>query len=372
MADPFESLRHDAENTGSTAIDPGFRADVLAEARRRLTSSASSDSIRPRVPADTPTHTPMEPIPMLAKNPKKTRPLLLAAACVALVAAGVVAVAALTTDDDKPPATTDTTPSTTRETVPPQTQPVTPETTQPMTPSVPDTAAAGQSAADRDDALARGLLLTPSEYYPDLFPALTPLGIDWDPIQADALPACASYVESVFRPIAEHDDYTVFHREEPVALVFQYTSVLTSEEQAASIMNAMAEPAFLQCGIDYRAADAGSYCCDGEKTLPEPLGFVEPSAPPFDAVGDQLNFYTWATPWLDANGVEHGHDDRRSARSCESGGRSCTSRDLSSRLIRSRSSRQTDSTRSSSMSLTVQKPCSADRITSRRVTRTPR
>jgi hypothetical protein len=86
--------------------------------------------------------------------------------------------------------------------------------------------------------------------------------------------------------------------------------VLESEEQATSVMNAMAEPAFLQCGIDYQAADAGTNCCDGEKSLPEPLGFVQPSAPPFETVGDQLNFYTWATSWVDQNGVEHGQDDR--------------------------------------------------------------
>ena len=62
---------------------------------RRLSSDASTDSIRPRVTADTPTPISMEPIPMLAKQPKKTRPILLAAACVALVAAGVIALVAL-------------------------------------------------------------------------------------------------------------------------------------------------------------------------------------------------------------------------------------------------------------------------------------
>jgi hypothetical protein len=36
MVDPFESLRHDGDGPGSTAIDPRFRADLLAEARRRL------------------------------------------------------------------------------------------------------------------------------------------------------------------------------------------------------------------------------------------------------------------------------------------------------------------------------------------------
>ena len=103
MVDPFESLRHDAESTGSTAIDPRFRAELLAEARRRL-SATSTDSIRPRVTADTPTPTQMEPITMLAKQPRKTRPILLAAACVALIAAGAVAVFALAGDDDEPPA----------------------------------------------------------------------------------------------------------------------------------------------------------------------------------------------------------------------------------------------------------------------------
>jgi len=312
MVDPFESLRHDAERTGSTEIDPRFRADLLAEARRRLSSEASADSIRSRVTADTPTPTQMEPIPMLAKQPKKTRPILLAAACVALIAAGAVAVIALQDDEsDEPPAVIDTVPTPSTEEATPLTEPAIPESTAP----VPETTAAAQDDAttiveDQDDALARHLLLTHSEYYPDLFPALTPLGINWDPVQAAALPACASYTDSVFQPIAEHDDYTVFHREAPLALAIQYASVLESEEQATSVMNAMAEPAFLQCGIDYRAADAGTYCCDGEKTLPEPLGFAQPSTPPFETLGDQLNFYDWETPWLDENGVEHGQDDR--------------------------------------------------------------
>ena len=110
MVDPFESLRHDAESTGSTAIDPRFRADLLAEARRRLTAS-STDSFGPRVTADTPTPTQMEPITMLAKNPTKTRPILLAAACVALVAAGTVAILALQPDDDDAPAVSVTAPA---------------------------------------------------------------------------------------------------------------------------------------------------------------------------------------------------------------------------------------------------------------------
>ena len=139
MADPFESLHHDVESTGSTAIDPQFRAELLAEARSRL-SATSTDSIRPRVAADTPTPTQMEPITMLAKQPRKTRPILLAAACIALVAAGAIAVAVLRGDDDKRPATTDSTP--------PQTQPTAPPMTQETSPSAPE------STAVHDDTIS--------------------------------------------------------------------------------------------------------------------------------------------------------------------------------------------------------------------------
>jgi hypothetical protein len=299
MVDPFESLRHDAESTGSTAIDPRFRAELLAEARRRLSSEASTDSIRPRVTADTPTPTQMEPIPMLAKQPKKHRPFLLAAACVALVAVGVVTVAALRADDDRSPAPAQSIPPITNETVP---TPTLPEITQPSTTSAPDP----------DEALAHDLLLTPAEYYPELpiVPnSFTPVGIEWDPVQADGLPSCASYTDSVFRPIAEHDDYRLFHRGTPLGRAKQYVSVLESEEQAASVMNAMAEPHFLQCGIDYAAADAGTNCCNGQKSIPQPLGFASPSAPPFDGIGDQLNYYEWSAPSVDESGVELGQDD---------------------------------------------------------------
>ncbi len=99
MTDPFESLRHDAESTGSTAIDPRFRAELLAEARRRLSATASAPS-RGRAIAETPASIPTEIIPMREPDRERTRPLLLAAACLALIACGAVAVIAIQDDDD--------------------------------------------------------------------------------------------------------------------------------------------------------------------------------------------------------------------------------------------------------------------------------
>jgi hypothetical protein len=152
MTDPFESLRRPVGGTSSTpsSIDPRFRAELLAEARRRL-ASVEPVSVRERDEADTPTILTED---TLMANIKffNRRSFLVAAACVVLVAAGVIAIAALRGDDTPPPAAADqpgsavpataapatTAPATTAPataapatTAPATTQPTTPPTTVP-------------------------------------------------------------------------------------------------------------------------------------------------------------------------------------------------------------------------------------------------
>ena len=74
----------------------------------------------------------MEPIPMLAKKPKKTRAVLLAAACVALVGAGASPHSPWQDDDPQPPAPSQTVRSTATITSEAQTpNPTAPATTAP-------------------------------------------------------------------------------------------------------------------------------------------------------------------------------------------------------------------------------------------------
>ena len=108
MTDPFESLHRPVGGTSSapSSIDPRFRAELLADARRRL-AGAEPVSVRERDAADTPTTILTEDTLMTDIRFFRRRSFLVAAACVVLVAAGVIAIAALRGDDTPPPAATD-------------------------------------------------------------------------------------------------------------------------------------------------------------------------------------------------------------------------------------------------------------------------
>lgn len=304
MADPFESLRHDAVNKGSTAIDPRFRAEVLVEARRRLTSGASTDVVRPRVTADTPTPIPMESIPMLAKNPNKARPLLLAAACVTLVAAGIVTVVALQ-DDDKPPATIDTTPSPTLETAPPQTQPAAPETTAPTKTTAPGTTALAQTASSIDgDEIAEAVLLEASEYAPDwVVVRNTGLGASMHPGAAGTKAECGPFLDPVFAPTNEGSTaYRSFYHADPQAFFTQFTAVYPDAATARSVYEYINSPEFVPCATAYGTAlSAGS----SQSRFPSPVDQPASNAP-FGTIGDALTYRTFPETWHDSGGHPHG------------------------------------------------------------------
>ena len=291
MTDPFESLRHDAEGTGSTAIDPQFRAELLAEARQRLMSDASTDSSRPRVPTDTPTPIPMEPIPMLAKNLSNTRPLLLAAACVALVSAGVVTVVALTGGYDQPPATTDTTPATATPTVAP-TEPITTS----VTPSSPSATTESPATTTTDETSAT---TTPEQRVTDENTALASLvtaadlgegfaqfrdGTDYAHFQFDSVVStsspCQPYLGTVFVPMAGAvTNNRLFVPPEPnMELVRQRVAVLDSDATAQAIWEAMASSAFQPCAL------ASGRMFDG-------LRFSAPETPPSVPDGARVALY---------------------------------------------------------------------------------
>jgi len=278
MADPFESLRHDAVSTGSTVIDPRFRAEVLAEARRRLTSSASSDSIRPRVSADTPTHTPMEPITMLAKNPKKTRTLLLAAACVALVATGTVAVLALERDNDKAPAPADTVRSTATITSDAQEpNPTSPATT---VQGVPEPTTISPTIPP-DQEIAREMLLPTDQYASGWFSASSPELVNFDPEVAGDIEECRPFMTSVFDSVeATPHDVRVWQHAAPPALFAQYVLVLPDVDAARTLFATLNGAEFSPCSAAYLSA--GPFL---------PSFFHEPVVePPDGAVGDDIVF----------------------------------------------------------------------------------
>jgi hypothetical protein len=280
MADPFDSLRHDPDATGSTAIDPRFRADLLAEARSRLSSSTSTDSTRPRVSADTPTLIPTEPIPMLAKQPTNNRQRLLAAACVALVAAGVVALVALQADEAQPPAPSQTVPPSTNQTVPP---------TQPP----PD-----------DSEIARSLLLRGEEYGSDWI--VVPNGAVFPTTSAaiaSGLPECAPFVDSVFGALERGASaFHTFFYAEPEALMTQYVAVLPDAVAAQAVYERINSAEFAPCASAY-----GSVLDGGQAPSVFPSPVDQPTAdPPFEPIGDALTYRTFPASWYDVLGGAHG------------------------------------------------------------------
>jgi hypothetical protein len=282
MVDPFESLRHDAESTSSTVIDPRFRAELLDEARRRL-SASSTDSIRPRVTADTPTPTQMEPITMLAKQPKKTRPTLLAAACIALVAAGVVAVVALRAEDDGPPAPAEQPPPTDSATS-------TPTTTVPRL---------------SDAETAQAMLLSGDEYGPDwvgvpngwILPSM-------DSTIAGRIVECAPFVDTVFGAAERGASAfrTFWHFAQPEAFSTQYVAVLPDASVARLVYEQVNSPGFASCVTAYGTVLSGG---QSPGSFPSPVD--QPiTDPPFDPIGDLLTYRTFSHTWHTADGIEMG------------------------------------------------------------------
>jgi hypothetical protein len=280
MVDPFDSLRRDAEEMGSTAIDARFRADLLAEAHRRLTAT-STDSIRPRATADTPTPIPMEPINMLAKQPKQTRRTLLVAASLAIIVGGIVALVAINdSGDDRPPSATR----------PPDIAPVT--TTTDAAPLL------------SDAAIADAVLLGGDEYSPGWVGI--PNGSLWPAIDstiAGDIPECAPFVDSVFVALEAGASTfrTFFHFGQPEAGFTQYVAVLPDAADARAVYELVNSAEFAPCVSAY-----GSLLDGGQS----PSAFPSPvdesiSDPPFAPVGDELTYRTFTASWHDLEGT-HG------------------------------------------------------------------
>lgn len=309
MTDPFESLRHHAEGTGSTAIDPRFRAELLDEARRRLSSDASAGSIRPRAATDTPTPIPMEPIPMLAKNPRKTRPLLLAAACAALVAAGIVAVVALKNDDV--PGNAQHPSVDTPAAAPGATAPPTPTPAQTPT-TVASTSTTTVSPVRLDRQMASSILLTVDEYAPG-WQVVPTASVDpssgFDPDVASGLPECAPFVENVFGVVddAGRNDLNFYHPPPSEAAFGQFVIVLPDVATARAVFDIVNTHAFGDCSRAY-ATKLGS----GGQWLP--IAFERPVSPaPFEPVGDDLVYRTYDFSWVDDGGITHGPETAHEA-----------------------------------------------------------
>ena len=268
MTDPFDVLRESATSAGTTVeIDPRFRAELLDEARRRL--SGAPGAARRRLPstADVDERTEMTVMP--SDRARWKRPMLLAAACVVLVAVSVLALTTLEGSDGGKPADTPPVGVTTTVTTDPATSlPTGP----PLT----------------DEQLVAAFLLDPAE-----------LGLSrvepvrgWevtdtrDPHQFDldrysAKPECSAFDE-VFKPLesSTHADRTFGLP--PSQPADQIVAVFPDEATASSVFDGWLDPAFAPCLELY--------------SYQWVFRFGAPTEPPFAVSADDFAYYTFEQP----------------------------------------------------------------------------
>ena len=234
MTDPFDVLRRSADTpAGSTVeIDPSFRAEVLDEARRRLSGAPVAARRRVASTADIDERTEMTMMPV--DRPRWMRRMLLAAACVVLVAGTVLALTTLVRSDGDEPA--DTPPVSVTTTV----------TTNPAT-SLP----AGSPLTD--EQLVAAILLDPAELGLSRVEPVRGREVTdtRDPHQFDldrysARPECSAFDE-VFEPLESSTHADRYFGLPPSQPVDQIVAVFPDEATATAVFDGWLDPAFAPC-----------------------------------------------------------------------------------------------------------------------------
>ena len=278
MTDPFDVLRRSADTpAGSTVeIDPSFRAELLDEARRRLSGAPVAARRRVASTADIDERTEMTVMPL--DRPRWMRPMLLAAACVVLVTVTVLALTTLEGSDGDEPA--DTPPVSVTTTV----------TTDPAT-SLPT------GPPLTDEQLVAAIMLDPAELglsrvEPvrgwEVIDTRDPHHFDLD--RYSARPECSAFDE-VFEPLesSTHADRTFGLV--PSQPADQIVAVFPDEATASAVFDGWLDPAFAPCLELYSYQWA--------------FRFGAPTEPPFSVSADDFAYYTFEQPGgqINAGGV---------------------------------------------------------------------
>lgn len=275
MTDPFDVLRRSADaRPGATVeIDPRFRAELLDEARRRLSGAPGEVRRHVTSTADIDERTEIAVTPL--DRPRWTRPMLLAAACVVLVTGTVLALTTLEGSDPDEPADTPPVSVTTTVTTDPATSlPIPP----PLT----------------DEQLVAAIKLDPAELglsrvgewaildsdFPDLF----------DIGRYSVQPECSAF-DQVFTPLesSTHGQRAFGHPPDQPA--DQVVAILPDEETASAVFDGWLDPAFASCLELYSTQWV--------------FRFGAPTEPPFTVSADDFAYYTYEQPGgqINAGGV---------------------------------------------------------------------
>jgi hypothetical protein len=278
MTDPFDVLRGSADTQAGVIveIDPRFRADLLDEARRRLSGAPGAARQSVTSTNDIDERTEMTVMPF--DRPRWARPMLLAAACVVLVTGAVLALTTLDRSGGDEPAVTAPVSVTTT---------VTTDTGTSLPTGPPLT----------DEQLVAAIMLDPGE-----------LGLSrvepvrgWEVIDTNdpylfdlgrysARPECAAF-DQVFKPL---ESSTHGHRtfgSPPSEPADQIVAVFPDEATASAAFDGWLDPAFAPCLELYSYQWA--------------FRFGAPSEPPFAVSADDFAYYTFEQPQgqINAGGV---------------------------------------------------------------------
>jgi hypothetical protein len=269
MTDPFDVLRRSVDSpSGSTVeIDPTFRAELLEEARRRLSGAPTAGRRHVVSTADIDERTEVIVMPV-DRRPGWRRPMLLAAASAVLVAVTVLALTLDRAEVDEPAATppvdaTSTVPANTATSGP------TPLTDEQLIDAIRlDTA---------DLGLSEDTWVEPFDY--EVIDTDDPNMFDLD--RYSARPECSAF-DQVFEPLASspHGDRLFGHP--PNQPAGQIVAVLPDAATAAAVFDGWTDPAFAPCLELY--------------SYQWVFRFGAPSEPPFAVSADDFAYYTVEQP----------------------------------------------------------------------------
>jgi hypothetical protein len=226
--------------------------------------------------------------------------LLVAASLIALIGVGAVAAVAARDDSTPGPSVAD------EPTVAPTTTTVTPSTTAAPTTTIPPLS---------DAEIAEAVILLNDEYndpevrYPQFRKQNLSLPAKMDADVARQFPECAPYLGTVFESSARPAvtaDATFEGFGYPAAMV-EYVVVHPDETQAAAMLDAMQEPAFVsQCAPAYVSSLSDRCCDDVEAWFPVIVGGTEKEPPVLDVDVDDIWIRAYDGTWTDEEGVVHG------------------------------------------------------------------
>ena len=265
----------------AVAPDPEFDARLRAELDARLAPRQQSATNLPK-------ESELMTIQPDSASARRRWVVPIAASLIAVLGVGVVAaVAARDTDTRTAPVADETVAATT--TVAPTTTTIPPLT---------------------DAAIAKGVILRNAEYEPAQFMKAETHPSTMDAEIARQFPECTKYIDTVFessaRPaVTAYGEYNRLSLAEPAAML-EYVVVLPNADEAAAMLDAMQEPAFLkECAPAY-ASTLPERCCDGIKAW-FPVDFVanEP-APTLNVGADDIMTTASSGTWTDEQGVVHG------------------------------------------------------------------